>query len=183
MVGGRGFEPLTSSVSRKRSPPELTARVRPCYSRDPRRGPESNRCARLCRPLPKPLGHPAERKPGHPGERPVYPAPRTCQGRGELVLDSRCGQAGDLSGMRLDRDPRDHTRPRHLRRRHGVGVRRVRLGVRSPDRTAARGSLEELHPPSTHARPRRRGSVGERLTPTWHRGPRSCPYGHGRVGR
>ncbi len=26
LVGGRGFEPLTSSVSRKRSPPELTAR-------------------------------------------------------------------------------------------------------------------------------------------------------------
>jgi hypothetical protein len=24
-----------------------------------RRGPESNRCAGLCRPLPKPLGHPA----------------------------------------------------------------------------------------------------------------------------
>ncbi|MEA2521976.1 MAG: hypothetical protein QOI81_1622 [Actinomycetota bacterium] len=26
MVGDRGFEPLTSSVSRKRSPPELIAR-------------------------------------------------------------------------------------------------------------------------------------------------------------
>ena len=27
MVGARGFEPLTSSVSRKRSPPELSARA------------------------------------------------------------------------------------------------------------------------------------------------------------
>jgi hypothetical protein len=33
-----------------------------------RRGPESNRCAGLCRPLPKPLGHPAGMKqPGFPG--------------------------------------------------------------------------------------------------------------------
>jgi Transcription factor zinc-finger len=35
-----------------------------------RRGPESNRCAGLCRPLPKPLGHPAV-------ERTVYRAVRT----------------------------------------------------------------------------------------------------------
>jgi hypothetical protein len=28
-VGARGFEPLTSSASRKRSPPELSARVPP----------------------------------------------------------------------------------------------------------------------------------------------------------
>jgi hypothetical protein len=33
-----------------------------------RRGPESNRCAGLCRPLPKPLGHPAGmEQPGFPG--------------------------------------------------------------------------------------------------------------------
>jgi hypothetical protein len=33
-----------------------------------RRGPESNRCAGLCRPLPKPLGHPAGmEQPGLPG--------------------------------------------------------------------------------------------------------------------
>jgi hypothetical protein len=33
-----------------------------------RRGPESNRCAGLCRPLPKPLGHPAGmEQPGMPG--------------------------------------------------------------------------------------------------------------------
>ena len=29
LVGARGFEPLTSSVSRKRSPPELSARSTP----------------------------------------------------------------------------------------------------------------------------------------------------------
>ena len=30
-VGARGFEPLTSSASRKRSPPELSARGFGCY--------------------------------------------------------------------------------------------------------------------------------------------------------
>jgi hypothetical protein len=36
-----------------------------------RRGPESNRCAGLCRPLPKPLGHPAGmEQPGFPGLAP-----------------------------------------------------------------------------------------------------------------
>ena len=36
-----------------------------------RRGPESNRCAGLCRPLPKPLGHPAGmEQPGLPGLAP-----------------------------------------------------------------------------------------------------------------
>jgi hypothetical protein len=51
LVGARGFEPLTSSVSRKRSPPELSARTARIVAVS-RRGPESNRCARLCRPLP-----------------------------------------------------------------------------------------------------------------------------------
>jgi hypothetical protein len=33
VVGGEGFEPSTSSTSRKRSPPELTARrVQPLYA-------------------------------------------------------------------------------------------------------------------------------------------------------
>src|SRR2546423_6251924 len=50
LVGARGFEPLTSSASRKRSPPELSARfvqhpnARPRFGRRPpltrvRRGP------------------------------------------------------------------------------------------------------------------------------------------------
>ena len=50
-VGAGGFEPPTSSVSRKRSPPELSARAARIVAVS-RRGPESNRCARLCRPLP-----------------------------------------------------------------------------------------------------------------------------------
>ena len=47
MVGDTGIEPVTSSVSGKRSPAELIAR-------DPswRWRRESNPCARLCRPLP-----------------------------------------------------------------------------------------------------------------------------------
>jgi hypothetical protein len=56
VVGARGFEPLTSSVSGKRSPPELSALcLEPGIDQmlqPSRRGPESNRCARLCRPLP-----------------------------------------------------------------------------------------------------------------------------------
>ena len=41
-VGARGFEPLTSSASRKRSPPELSARVPPDATRE-RRGGDRNR--------------------------------------------------------------------------------------------------------------------------------------------
>ena len=50
MVGDTGIEPVTSSVSGKRSPAELIAR-------DPLWGPrwerDSNPCTRLCRPLPR----------------------------------------------------------------------------------------------------------------------------------
>src|SRR5919112_3429081 len=48
-VGDSGFEPLTSSASRKRSPPELIARA---FRRSERRHPESNRGTGFCRPLP-----------------------------------------------------------------------------------------------------------------------------------
>ena len=42
-----------------------------------RRGPESNRCAGLCRPLPKPLGHPAGmEQPGDPGLLPSLASDR-----------------------------------------------------------------------------------------------------------
>jgi hypothetical protein len=51
LVGARGFEPLASSASRKRSTPELSAREPACY-RVSRRGPELNRCTGFCRPLP-----------------------------------------------------------------------------------------------------------------------------------
>jgi hypothetical protein len=64
-VGRTGFEPVTSSVSGKRSPAELTARE------TARRRRESNPCTGLCRPLPKPLGHSAARVPDlrHPRHR------------------------------------------------------------------------------------------------------------------
>ncbi len=55
-MGARGFEPLTSSASRKRSTPELSARVRASMLLEGpdglRRGPELNRCTGFCRPLP-----------------------------------------------------------------------------------------------------------------------------------
>src|SRR5687767_14333290 len=68
LVGGGGFEPPTSSVSGKRSPPELTARARvhriaaqvESARRVLRRGPELNRCARFCRPLPNHSATPPE---------------------------------------------------------------------------------------------------------------------------
>ena len=154
-MGGRGFEPLTSSVSRKRSPPELTARARHA-TRSERRGPESNRCARLCRPLPNHSATPPYESPGSPGRATVYSAAMTCTKAPIAVLCSDDGQAVDLSRVRLGRDPREDSRDRHLRRRHGVCVRRLRLGLRPKDRPAACGPLEELHPSTADRRPKQR---------------------------
>ena len=77
-VGDTGIEPVTSSVSRKRSPTELIA---------PRRRRESNPRTGLCRPLPKPLGHSAgprhrAREPRAPpsGRRDSNPRPSPWQG-------------------------------------------------------------------------------------------------------
>ena len=74
LVGASGFEPLTSSVSGKRSTPELSARAahsrtatslpkdrRPRAAAASRRGAELNRCTRLCRPLPNHSATPPER--------------------------------------------------------------------------------------------------------------------------
>ena len=72
VVGARGFEPLTSSVSRKRSPPELSARTGAGRGTGPRRGPESNRCAGLCRPLPNHSATPPNEQPGVTGPESVY---------------------------------------------------------------------------------------------------------------
>ena len=47
-MGATGFEPVTSSASRKRSSPELSAPV-PMHAR---RRPESNRCSSFCRAVP-----------------------------------------------------------------------------------------------------------------------------------
>jgi hypothetical protein len=69
-VGDSGFEPLTSSASRKRSPPELIARA---FRRSERRHPESNRGTGFCRPLPN---HSAM-----PPAAPLYPANRGQSGR------------------------------------------------------------------------------------------------------
>ncbi len=66
-MGRAGFEPATSSVSGKRSPPELTARGDWHYHRpkSERRRPELNRGTRFCRPLPNhsatsPCGGPSD---------------------------------------------------------------------------------------------------------------------------
>ena len=47
-MGATGFEPVTSSASRKRSSPELSAPI-PLHAR---RRPESNRCSSFCRAVP-----------------------------------------------------------------------------------------------------------------------------------
>jgi hypothetical protein len=59
LVGATGFEPVTSSVSGKRSPAELRARRTRSYANGWRRCPELNRGTGFCRPLPEPLGHTA----------------------------------------------------------------------------------------------------------------------------
>ncbi len=66
LAGARGFEPLTSSVSGKRSPPELSARSSDSV-RVSRRGPELNRCTGFCRPLPNHSATPPKRLAGHAG--------------------------------------------------------------------------------------------------------------------
>jgi hypothetical protein len=70
LVGARGFEPLTSSVSGKRSPTELSARGEHGTGRSGhvwRRGPELNRCRGFCRPLPNHSATPPNERPGRPG--------------------------------------------------------------------------------------------------------------------
>ena len=80
MVGGGGFEPPTSSVSGKRSPPELTAlgpaivesgwttrRIDTTVGQ--RRGAELNRCAGFCRPLPNHSATPPGVEAGRTGLR------------------------------------------------------------------------------------------------------------------
>ncbi len=68
-MGDSGFEPLTSSASRKRSPPELIALYGPFASSE-RRHPESNRGTGFCRPLPNHSAmSPARRTPEVPAAR------------------------------------------------------------------------------------------------------------------
>ena len=167
-MGDRGFEPLTSSVSRKRSPPELIARGRQNPSR---RGPESNRCARLCRPLPNHSATPpksrltvpvdtrmaALRKPSGWTGRPLDPrvdaasvdrkrciAP-TLRGMSLIC----CGHA--LSGLRPSAPRRRPVLPElRRRRRHAAGHRGAQ------DRHGALRRPRGLHRP--RATPRRRAS-------------------------
>ena len=120
MVGARGFEPLTSSASRKRSPPELSARTSDAIARsDPRRGPESNRCTRLCRPLPD---HSA-----------------TPPGRSAWQSTGRRDPLSDLqTGTTEPRNRRNTRDPRCSRRVRSASVRsRVPLGPCRPERTSA----------------------------------------------
>ena len=151
LVGGRGFEPLTSSVSRKRSPPELTAPARQCYRRDSRRGPESNRCARLCRPLPNHSATPPKQSPGLDRAKPSLPVALEASGA-HSGLHSGNGPAHDVSGVRLDRDLQDEADPRHRHGDHGVGVAASATGPRirasaGPPPTAARTSRSGVSSP------------------------------------
>ncbi len=74
-VRDTGIEPVTSSVSGKRSPAELNAR-------GARWKRESNPCTRFCRPLPKPLSHSTVASPPRAGSRPY----RSGTGRGNENL-------------------------------------------------------------------------------------------------
>ena len=91
-MGDSGFEPLTSSASRKRSPPELIALNGP-FASSKRRHPESNRGTGFCRPLPNhsamspvrralkvPAAPPAPPARGQSGRRDSNPRPSPWQG-------------------------------------------------------------------------------------------------------
>ena len=103
MVGARGFEPLTSSASRKRSTPELSARGRHRTERrvsGSRRGPELNRCTGFCRPLPNHSATPPACAPGAPGPaRQCTRWPRPDRSRRDRALTpSRSSTAWGPSG-------------------------------------------------------------------------------------
>jgi hypothetical protein len=87
LVGDSGFEPLTSSASRKRSPPELIAPAHKHPSSQvpsERRHPESNRGTGFCRPLPNHSAMPPTRRHlrprGKSGRRDSNPRPSPWQG-------------------------------------------------------------------------------------------------------
>ena len=62
LVGDTGIEPVTSSVSRKRSPTELIARA--CLGQVERWRRDLNPCRRICSPLPR-----LSATPPRPGRR------------------------------------------------------------------------------------------------------------------
>ena len=64
LVGDTGIEPVTSSVSRKRSPTELIARA--CLGQVERWRRDLNPCRRICSPLPR-----LSATPPRPGRRPT----------------------------------------------------------------------------------------------------------------
>ena len=77
-MGDTGIEPVTSSVSRKRSPTELIA-LDPSGPRRWRR--DLNPCRRLCRPLPRLSATPPSHRVGPPsGRRDSNPRPSPWQG-------------------------------------------------------------------------------------------------------
>ena len=112
-----------------------------------RRGPESNRCAGLCRPLPKPLGHPAGMKqPGFPG----LPPSLTCDRKAaRFSLRSRLRRTLVLMDA-PDRCPEcGSDELRTTTRKGDMPSRRVRgegLVLGSEGRTPAGRPIEELHP-------------------------------------
>ncbi len=109
-VGDSGFEPLTPSASRKRSPPELIARIRhPSRASFQRRHPESNRGTGFCRPLPihsamSPTCRrhrttpPAPLARGQSGRRDSNPRPSPWQGDAlPAELLPRCSRSNNLA--------------------------------------------------------------------------------------
>ena len=124
VVGDTGIEPVTSSVSGKRSPAELIARA--CTARIPRDQPgrvpgrglldlaggtvvsrwerDSNPCTRLCRPLPRLSAIPPSKafhqgrwEPALSGRRDSNPRPSPWQG--DALPTALRPHALDISGM------------------------------------------------------------------------------------
>ena len=121
-VGARGFEPLTSSASRKRSPPELSARE--SDGTGPRRGGDRNRTGVRGFAGPCLTTRPPRRMRGS-----VYPSGET----GPSDLSNRCACGCRRSpATRRARPRRRWTRGLRARTGPAVEMTGLRLEARHP---------------------------------------------------
>ena len=183
LVGDTGIEPVTSSVSGKRSPAELIARDRP--SPESRWERDSNPCTRLCRPLPRLSAIP----PREPGADPVNPLPsgrrdsnpRPSPWQGDALPTAlrphklrRTRGFGKSCEHRLYRSPRTGSKPAATPRRHrttrhcgvvllsGPGRARPALRAASPPGRGRDGWIRCRVGRRSVCRPRRRTGRGRR---------------------
>ena len=136
VVGDTGIEPVTSSVSGKRSPAELIALAgRTSESAKSRWERDSNPCTRLCRPLPRLSAIPPSREPrprtrvSSSGRRDSNPRPSPWQGDA------------------LPTAPRPHTARRT--KRYRATLSEASCGIKPADRRRVAVGQRSVRPWST----------------------------------